>query len=59
MTTVIEEEHPDDFIYYLFDKCLKKYITTDEAIKSLGNYSAIVDFGDEITAKVKVKVNAE
>ena len=37
----------------------KKYITTDEAIKSLGNYSAIVDFGDEITAKVKVKVNAE
>ena len=37
----------------------KKYITTDEAIKSLGNYFAIVDFGDEITAKVKVKVNAE
>ena len=37
----------------------KKYITTDEAIKSLGNYSAIIDFGDEITAKVKLKVNAE
>jgi len=40
-------------------KVNKKYITTDEAIKSLGNYFAIVDFGDEITAKVKVKVNAE
>ena len=37
----------------------KKYITTDETIKSLGNYSAIIDFGDEITAKVKLKVNAE
>lgn len=37
----------------------KKYITTDDTIKSLGNYSAMVDFGDDITAKVKVKVNAE
>ena len=40
-------------------KVEKKYITLDESIKSLGNYSAIVDFGDEITAKVKLKVNAE
>ena len=40
-------------------KVEKKYITLDESIKSLGNYFAIVDFGDEITAKVKLKVNAE
>ena len=40
-------------------KVEKKYITLDESIKSLGNYAAIIDFGDEITAKVKLKVNAE
>ena len=40
-------------------KVEKKYITLDESIKSLGNYSATIDFGDEITAKVKLKVNAE
>ena len=40
-------------------KVEKKYITLDESIKSLGNYAAIVDFGDEITAKVKLKVTAE
>ena len=40
-------------------KVEKKYIILDESIKSLGNYAAIVDFGDEITAKVKIKVNAE
>ena len=40
-------------------KVEKKYITLDESIKSLGNYFSIVDFGDEITAKVKLKVNAE
>ncbi len=37
----------------------KKYISVDEAIKTLGNYSAIVDFGDDISAKVKLKVIAE
>ena len=40
-------------------KVEKKYITLNESIKSLGNHFAIVDFGDEITAKVKLKVNAE
>ena len=40
-------------------KVEKKYIALNESIKSLGNYFAIVDFGDEITAKVKLKVNAE
>jgi len=37
----------------------KKYISVDETIKALGNYSAIVDFGDDISAKVKLKVIAE
>ena len=37
----------------------KKYINLDEPIKSLGNYFALIDFGDEITAKVKLKVTAE
>jgi len=37
----------------------KKYISVDETIKTLGNYSAIIDFGDEISAKVKLKVIAE
>ena len=37
----------------------KKYIAVDETIKALGNYSAIVDFGDDISAKVKLKVIAE
>ena len=37
----------------------KKYISVDETIKALGNYSAIIDFGDEISAKVKLKVIAE
>ena len=31
----------------------------DDTIKSFGNYSAIVDFGDDISAKVKLKVVAE
>ena len=37
----------------------KKYINLDEPIKSLGNYFALIDFGDDITAKVKLKVTAE
>ena len=37
----------------------KKYIAVDETIKALGNYFAIVDFGDDISAKVKLKVIAE
>ena len=37
----------------------KKYISVDETIKTLGNYSASIDFGDEISAKVKLKVIAE
>ena len=37
----------------------KKYISVEDTIKSLGNYSAIVDFGDDISAKVKLKVVAE
>tara|TARA_B110000116_G_C16651196_1_gene497407 strand:+ start:342 stop:785 length:444 start_codon:yes stop_codon:yes gene_type:complete len=37
----------------------KKYISVDETIKALGNYSAIIDFGDELIAKVKLKVIAE
>ena len=37
----------------------KKYISVDETIKTLGNYSAIIDFGDDISAKVKLKVIAE
>ena len=37
----------------------KKYISVDETIKTLGNYSASIDFGDEISDKVKLKVIAE
>ena len=37
----------------------KKYISVEDTIKTLGNYSAIVDFGDDISAKVKLKVVAE
>ena len=37
----------------------KKYISVEDTIKSLGNFSAIVDFGDDISAKVKLKVVAE
>tara|TARA_A100001015_G_scaffold299099_1_gene382723 strand:- start:2406 stop:2849 length:444 start_codon:yes stop_codon:yes gene_type:complete len=37
----------------------KKYISVEDSIKSLGNFSAIVDFGDDISAKVKLKVIAE
>ena len=37
----------------------KKYIHLEEPIKSLGNYFALIDFGDDITAKVKLKVIAE
>jgi len=37
----------------------KKYISLEEPIKSLGNYFAGIDFGDDITAKVKLKVTAE
>jgi len=37
----------------------KKYISLEEPIKSLGNYFACIDFGDDITAKVKLKVTAE
>ena len=40
-------------------KVEKKYILLEEAIKSLGNYFAIIDFGDDIQAKVKIKVVAE
>ncbi len=37
----------------------KKHITLDDAIKSLGNHFAHINFGDEITAKIKLKVVAE
>ena len=37
----------------------KKYISLKEQIKSLGNYFAIIDFGEDIQAKVKIKVVAE
>lgn len=37
----------------------KKYINLEESIKSLGNYFALIDFGDDVTAKVKLKVTAE
>ena len=37
----------------------KKYINLEEPIKSLGNYFALIDFGDDINAKVKLKVIAE
>ena len=37
----------------------KKYISLDESIKSLGNHFAIVDFGDSIEARIKIKVVAE
>lgn len=37
----------------------KKHITLDEPIKVLGNYFASVDFGDDITSKVKLKVISE
>ena len=37
----------------------KKYISLDESIKTLGNHFANVDFGDSITAKIKIKVIAE
>jgi len=37
----------------------KKYINLEEPIKSLGNYFALIDFGDNVTAKVKLKVTAE
>ncbi len=37
----------------------KKYISLDESIKTLGNHFADVDFGDSITAKIKIKVIAE
>ena len=40
-------------------KVEKKYISLDEAIKSVGNHFATIDFGDNITAKVKIKVVAE
>ena len=37
----------------------KKYISIDDTIKTVGNYFADIDFGDEITAKIKLKVVAE
>ena len=37
----------------------KKYITLEKPIKSLGNYFANVDFGDDITSKIKIKVIPE
>ena len=40
-------------------KVEKKYISLDDPIKSLGNYKANIDFGNDITAKVKLKVVAE
>tara|TARA_B100000949_G_C14118193_1_gene381385 strand:- start:93 stop:539 length:447 start_codon:yes stop_codon:yes gene_type:complete len=40
-------------------KVEKKYIALEEPIKSLGNYFANVDFGDDITSKIKIKVIPE
>ena len=40
-------------------KIEKKYISIDDTIKTVGNYFADIDFGDEITAKIKLKVVAE
>ena len=40
-------------------KVEKKYISLDDSIKSLGNYNAQVNFGNDITAKIKIKVIAE
>ena len=40
-------------------KVEKKYISIDDTIKSVGNYFANIDFGDDITAKVKLKVMTE
>ena len=37
----------------------KKYISTEESVKTLGNHFAKVDFGDDIEARVKLKVVAE
>ena len=37
----------------------KKYISLEEPIKSLGNYFANIDFGDDVTSKIKIKVIAE
>tara|TARA_Y100001970_G_C13907728_1_gene686926 strand:+ start:317 stop:763 length:447 start_codon:yes stop_codon:yes gene_type:complete len=37
----------------------KKHISLNEPIKVLGNYFADVDFGDDIKAKIKIKVIAE
>ena len=37
----------------------KKYISLKDSIKTLGNYFANIDFGDDISAKVKIKVIAE
>ena len=37
----------------------KKYISLEDSIKSLGNYNAHVDFGDDVTAKIKLKVVPE
>ena len=37
----------------------KKYISLEDSIKSLGNYNAHVDFGDNVTAKIKLKVVPE
>ena len=37
----------------------KKHISLDESIKSLGNHFAMINFGDDITAKVKIKVEKE
>ena len=45
--------------YFMIGKAYYYKGEFDEAIKTLGNYSAIVDFGDDISAKVKLKVTAE
>ena len=34
----------------------KKYISTEESVKTLGNHFAKVDFGDDIEARVKLKL---
>lgn len=37
----------------------KKYISLSDPIKALGNYFADVDFGEDVKAKIKIKVIAE
>ena len=48
---------PNKFHYEWLES--KYRLLIDDAIKSTGNYFAHVDFGEDITAKVKLKVVAE